>query len=263
MKKLAFLILPFLFALPSPNLSAEEIKLASWNIRNISDASRSDAELGIISLVLFRYDFIAIQEVRTDDKAIKRIQKILKDDFQVDYEIDVSGPVGDKGERYAFLWRKDRISQTKAGSFYSDTNDQFVREPYCGSFQASSFDWTLCAVHIKFGANQADRRPEIEAMDDVYRAIKAQGQERDIITCGDFNFPPTDHGWDELKSEDLMSFAMSSPARTTIGDKSLYDNCWWPTFTSEVILGSGEVYEFDELMYPEGAVCRAWLSTHL
>ena len=50
MKKLAFLILPFLFALPSPNLSAEEIKLASWNIRNISDASRSDAELGIISL---------------------------------------------------------------------------------------------------------------------------------------------------------------------------------------------------------------------
>ena len=37
----------------------DTISIASWNIRNVSDKSRSDAELGIISLVLFRYDFIA------------------------------------------------------------------------------------------------------------------------------------------------------------------------------------------------------------
>jgi hypothetical protein len=77
---------------------ASEIKLASWNIRNISDTSRSDAELGIISLILSRYDFVAIQEVRKNDKALKRIQKILKDDFKVDYSIDVSPPVGDQGK---------------------------------------------------------------------------------------------------------------------------------------------------------------------
>lgn len=252
-KTLRVLILAGIFVLSiKPIAFSEEIKLASWNIRNISDSSRSDAELGIISLILFRYDFIAIQEVRTDDKAIKRIQKILKDDFQVDYDFDVSDPVGTGGERYAFLWRKDKISQTSPGVFYSDANDQFVREPYCGSFQANAFDWTLCTVHIKFGDNQADRRPEIETLDDVYRNIKTQGQEQDVLICGDFNFPPTDQGWDELKSEDLMSFAISSPAKTTIADKSLYDNCWWPTFTSEVILGSGEVYEFDETMYPKG-----------
>ncbi len=108
-----------LAAPPGPALAADdEIRIASWNIRNLSRNSRSDAELGIISLILFRYDVIAIQEVRTDDLAIKRIQEILRDDFQADYDVDVSGLVGtpERKERYAFMWRTDRVSQTTGGS---------------------------------------------------------------------------------------------------------------------------------------------------
>ena len=65
--------------------SPKTISLASWNIRNISTRSRSGAELGIISLIIFRHDFIALQEV-LDKEVIERIQKILKKDFQVDYK---------------------------------------------------------------------------------------------------------------------------------------------------------------------------------
>ena len=237
-----------------------EIRIASWNIRNLSSNSRSDAELGIISLVLFRYDLIAIQEVRTDDMALKRIKKILKDDFQAEFEIEVSEPVGteDRLERYAYLWRTDRVSLTGAGRFFDDPADQFVREPYCASFASGNFDWTMCTVHIKFGDSEADRRPEIEALDDVYRSVKAEGPERDIIICGDFNFPPDDIGWTELKSEDGMRFAIASPFKTTVAvNNSLYDNCWYPDVSTEIVEDSGSVLAFDELMYPLGSLKEA------
>lgn len=254
--KIRNLAVSFLFVLLFVHPATAEsnfIEVASWNIRNLSDSSRSDAELGIISLIIFRYDFVAIQEVRTNDIALQRIQKILKDDFQADYEIDVSDPVGTTAERYAFIWRTDKITKTGDGWFFDDTQDDFTKEPYCAPFQSGSFDWNMCTVHIKFGRSEADRRPEIQKLDDVYRAVKSRGNERDILICGDFNFDPEDTGWSELKNEDGMSHAISSPHTTTIEDKSLYDNCWWPVASSEVVGDSSAVFEFDELMYPVGS----------
>ena len=99
------------FLVSASSVRADDtISIASWNIRNVSDKSLSDAELGIISLVLFRYDFIALQEV-LDEKVIERIQEILKQDFRVEYDFAVSARVGrNKMERYAFLWRKDKVA---------------------------------------------------------------------------------------------------------------------------------------------------------
>ncbi len=231
----------------------ETISLASWNVRNISNNSRSDAELGIISLIVFRYDFVAMQEV-LDEEVIGRIQKILKDDFQADYGISVSDKVGhNKKERYAFLWRKDRVTETAPPRLFADPGDKLEREPYCGSFMASNFDWTICTIHLLFGANEAERRPELRVLDDVYRSERDAGTERDVIICGDFNFGPDDEGWDQLKAEDGMQAAIHPPAKTTIKDVSLYDNCWWPTASTEIQADSGKVYEFDELMYPPGS----------
>ncbi len=136
----------------------DTISIASWNIRNVSDKSRSDAELGIISLVLFRYDFIALQEV-VDETVIERIRKILKQDFRADYDFSVSPQVGrNKKERYAFLWRKDKVAPESEARIFADSKDQFVREPYCGAFKAGAFDWKICTIHVLYGDNQTDRR---------------------------------------------------------------------------------------------------------
>ena len=51
-----FTALLILFSLSAGAQAPDEIHLASWNIRNISTGSRSDAELGIIALIVFRYD---------------------------------------------------------------------------------------------------------------------------------------------------------------------------------------------------------------
>ena len=227
--------------------------MASWNIRNISNNNRSDAELGIISLILFRYDFVAIQEV-LDRQAMDRIKAILKKDFRSEYEVIVSDQVGDsKKERYAFIWRADKIRLKKDAWFYSDPGNRFEREPYCGSFELSdgSFDWTVCTIHLLFGDNEAQRRPELKELDNVYRSVKPDDD--DVFICGDFNFPPDDVGWSQLKNEDGMMWAIDVPMKTTIRDVSLYDNCWWSEDTPEVVKDSGHVFEFDEVMFPEGS----------
>lgn len=237
-----------------PAYAANSITLASWNVRNISNGSRSDAELGIIALIIFRYDFIALQEV-LDEDVIKRLQAILKKDFQADYKKIVSPAVGhSKKERYAFMWRTDKIDKIDpAPHLYPDPGDRLEREPFCGSFRADKFDWTICTIHLLFGDNEAERRPELRVLDDVYRHERDSGSERDILICGDFNFDPGDEGWDELKSMDEMKHAIDPPAKTTIGNVSLYDNCWWPAASREIIENSGTVFKFDEAMYPEGS----------
>ena len=74
-----------------------------------------------------------------------------------------------------------------------------------------------------------------------------------MILCGDFNFGPGDKGWDQLKAEDGMQFAIAPPGKTTIADTSLYDNCWWSNASTEIMVDSGKIFEFDELMYPAGS----------
>ena len=188
-----------------------------------------------------------------DETVIERIREILKRDFRVDYDFAVSPRVGrKKKERYAFLWRTDKVAPLSKAWVFVDSGDRFEREPYCGAFKASAFDWTICTIHLLYGDSQADRRPELLVLDDVYRGERDSGSEKDILICGDFNFDPDDVGWAELKAEDGISFAIGPPMKTTIGDKSLYDNCWWPEATREVVAGSGAVFEFDELMYPPG-----------
>ena len=53
-----------------------ELRLAAWNIRIMSDKSRTDTELKQIAKTLADYDFIAIVELR-DEAVLNRIQKIL------------------------------------------------------------------------------------------------------------------------------------------------------------------------------------------
>ena len=51
-----------------------DLRLAAWNIRIMSNKSRSDAELMGIARTLADYDFIAIVELR-DEMVLKRTQK--------------------------------------------------------------------------------------------------------------------------------------------------------------------------------------------
>ena len=134
------------------NPRRSDLKLAAWNIRILSDSSRTDTDLHKIAKTLIDYDFIAISELR-DEKVLKRLQRILSGSG-AEYGYQISEPVGRVGsshkEHYAFLYYKGLVSVVTDGELYPDAadgKDDFVRDPYWATFSAGKFDFSVIAVH--------------------------------------------------------------------------------------------------------------------
>jgi len=68
--------------------STEQVSVATWNIRFLSDNSRNDMELTQIAEIIQRYDFVAVQEAR-DIIVIDRLLNMLPG-----YSYVASPPVG-------------------------------------------------------------------------------------------------------------------------------------------------------------------------
>lgn len=234
---------------PVPGPLAQPLTLASFNIRIFSNASRDDVELVSIANILQKYDLIAIQELR-DEEVLKRTIAILQQ-RGLGYAYEISPPVG-RGvkERYAYLYRTDRVQSAQPGRLYQERGDEFIREPFYATFRSSNFDFTLVTIHVLFGSSEAERRPEIEELAAVYQAVQDEDPaEQDVILLGDFNFPPTDAGFNPLKTIPGMVFLIGPPAKTTITDTSLYDNFWFQEPHVREYAGEFGVDRFDETMF--------------
>jgi len=123
----------------SETTQTSSIKLATWNIRILSNGSRDNNELAQIADILKRYDLIVIQETR-DITVLNRLKNILQD-----YNYIASDPVGTSvKEIYAFFYKPSMISTVGTAFIYPDPNDDFIREPCVACFKAGNFDFTLC-----------------------------------------------------------------------------------------------------------------------
>ena len=235
--------------LPSSSKFSDKIKLSSFNIRIFSNKSRDDEELKYIASILRYYDIVAIQELR-DEHVLKRTVSILKK-MGYDYDYEISPKVGrNVKEIYAFIYRKDKISVKLRGKLYKDRQDKFIREPFYATFKAGNFDFTLCTIHLLYGDNETHRRPELLELAKVYKHIQRENPgEKDIIMLGDFNFPPSDQGWKEIKTLPSMAYLIKPPAKTTISDRSLYDNFWFQRKHVKEYTGKSGVVKFDENIF--------------
>ena len=177
---------------PPKELGTSTFRLAAWNIRIFSNGSRNNNELHHIAKVLIRYDFIAIVELR-DEAVLMRTEAVLEG-MGRDYDYLMSSPVGAKvKERYAFLFDPQIVRVIEDGEVFPDPNDAFLREPYFATFKAGEFDFTAIAVHVIWGDTVNQRRREVQALANVYRAVQAADDaEQDVILLGDFNRNPDD-----------------------------------------------------------------------
>ena len=223
-------------------VSDEQIIVASWNIRILSDGSRDDSELQQIAMIMKRYDLIAIQEAR-DTRVLDRLKNILDG-----YDYVASSPVG-RGvkEIYAFFYKTSKFAVLGQPCLFNDGNDYFIREPYIASFRSGNFDFTLITIHVLYGNSASERREEIKLLDDIIRIVdEKNGDENDVILCGDFNFHSDDHGWEITTHSAIVPASI----KTTITDTSSYDNFWIDTdVTKELQMNTLEVYAFDELVF--------------
>ncbi|MCA9393715.1 MAG: endonuclease/exonuclease/phosphatase family protein [Candidatus Omnitrophica bacterium] len=227
----------------------DDLRVCSFNIRVFSNKSRDDNELDYITNLLEPCDITAIQELRDEDVLRRTVALLERRGYPAAY--DISAPVG-RGvkERYAFLYRADKVAQTTPGQLYPDERDEFIREPYFASFRAGAFDFTLLTIHLLYGKSESERRPELEHLAKVYEyAQNADAGEQDIILLGDFNFGPDDRGWSNLNRLPTMTALLNDPVRTTVTDTSLYDNFWFETRYVREYTGQVGVWNFDETMF--------------
>ena len=228
-----------------------ELRLAAWNIRIMSDKSRTDTELKQIAKTLADYDFIAIVELR-DEAVLKRTQTILAQMGKMyDYEFSPAVGGGVK-ERYAFLYKKDFVSVVRKGELYPDAadgnQDNFARDPYWATFRAGEFDFSVIAVHVVWGKTVVPRKAEVKALADVYRYVQAANDaEDDVLLVGDFNRNPTDvDAYSRIMSISSMTRLFDFPEKSHIKDSSLYDNIFFQRDAVTEYLGRSGIDKFDE-----------------
>ena len=247
-------ILAVLGVFPKVGVCEEpELRLAAWNIRIMSNKSRTDAELKAIARTLADYDFIAIVELR-DEAVLKRTQKILSA-MGKSYQYQLSPAVGrGSKEQYAFLYKKDLVSVVRQGELYPDAADgidNFSRDPYWATFRAGKFDFSVIVVHVIWGKKVGPRKSEVRALADVYRYVQdANGAEDDVLLVGDFNRNPTDtESYRPIMAFPSMTPLFQFPQKSHIRDSSLYDNIFFQKNNVREYLNKSGINKFDETKF--------------
>lgn len=226
MKKL-LLILFLLLGISSYAQDTEYLKFVSWNIQNIGK-SKSDSTLYYIANKLKNYDIVAVQEVSTSEFGAQAIAKL---DDQLDrtgsswdYSISASTS-GDGSERYAYLYKKSRVTLESTG-LEKSLDTLINREPFRGVFLFNKKQYYIFTLHLV----PTNKNPELEV--EKLSIIPKNYKNKNIIICGDFNLSSSDKSYNGLRSTmvDVLKKTKTSlkmkPDQNGEVLNAEYDNFW-------------------------------------
>jgi endonuclease/exonuclease/phosphatase family metal-dependent hydrolase len=259
----------------------ENLVIASWNIAQFSDKKKARA-LQYIADICERFDIVAIQEVKSNLQGLAKLQKLLPGHYQ----ILVSDPTGNN-ERMAFLYDKRTVISTGLvceiafnGTIASPNVFQFQRSPYCASFRAGRFDFTLVSVHIAEGSSQGAvglnlREQEIQELVKFIKreASRAQGSvfDPDFLLVGDFNIQSDgDRFFKALTGGDEPRFQMPrgmNTLGTNYDQTKTFDKIAWVPSDEFAFTGKFGTIPFGDVLYKERGqpvgTARKEVSDHL
>ncbi len=243
----------------SPNLT-----IASFNLKDFSDKTRTDQELSMVTDVLSKFDLITVQEVVGDPIILNRTVDMLNNKTGRHYLFEVSAPLGNvQKERYAFIFDKDKVWLQEEPAVYADVSNKFIREPYFAVFKAFDFDFVLMTVHIVYGEGPADRTEEMKEIASVYNYLQSRDPvENDVILTGDFNTQPREDNFKYIKEIKDSWYAISK-GKTTLGSSgNLYDNIIFTKTPTQEYTGAKGIYLFDEIMKLTSDEAKQAVSDH-
>ncbi len=223
---LPLLLLSFL---PLTHLQAQDslttLRLASWNIQDFG-RSKDKEEMLLIAQHLREFDLVAIQEVVSNNssgpKAVARLADEL-DRMGHDWDYRISDPTdspGSKTERYAFLWKTDRVKLLGKTWLESSLPDTVFREPYLARFEFNGDSILIASFHARRGAD----RPE-EEVPLLARLIDRYPKET-LIFVGDFNLNDSHPAFDRMKQKGYKPAFKNQPTslRQTCTDRYFSGN---------------------------------------
>jgi endonuclease/exonuclease/phosphatase family metal-dependent hydrolase len=201
-------------AIPSRQVD-RNLLIATWNLRAFGDLTdkwaagpddtpkRDLHALAVTAEILSRFDVVALQEVRGNIKALRRLLRMLGPDWGLILTDVTRGDPGN-GERLAFLFDTRRVKPSglacelvvpeewasKLGIGENALERQFARTPYAVSFICGGQTFILVTLHVIYGKKPADRIAELrgiaEWMADWARRTN-EDFNQNLIALGDFN----------------------------------------------------------------------------
>lgn len=259
----------------------ENIVVATWNIAQFSNGKTNRA-LQYIADICERFDIVALQEVKSDLRGLARLQSMLPGN----YRILVSDPTGN-AERMAFLYDKRTVISTGlvceigfSGTILAPTAFQFNRMPYCASFRAGRFDFTIAQVHITEGSGEGEvglalREREIDELVKFIKNRSAQDLGKtfdpDFFIMGDFNIQSAgDRFFKALTRGPEPKFRMPSDMDnlgTNFSQTKTYDKIAWLPRPNFKFSGKFDAVPFGKVLYKETGqpadAARRAVSDHL
>jgi len=201
--------------------SFSQVKIVSWNVENLGK-SKSQSTLNFIANTVNNYDVIAIQEVVAGyggAQAVAQLVNLLNQKgTKWDYRIsDPTSGNSYKRERYAFIWKTNKVKLKGDAWLEKKYNLEIDREPYFATFETNKKKFTL----VNFHAITKSKQPETEIK--YFKFLPAEYPDLNLVFAGDFNCPESHTVFNPLKKMGYSS--MLKKEKTTLKQKCKEDNC--------------------------------------
>lgn len=234
----------------------ENLILATWNIQQFSE-KKSWRAIKYMADIIERFDIVAIQEIKSDLRGLSKLQEVLPGKYQL-LVSDVTGNT----ERFAFIYDERTVEATGLVSEITldiDTQThegfQLHRVPYCASFRAGRFDFTVVSVHI-FESKTAFREREIDVLArEIARLSKRQHTkvvDRDFFVVGDFNI--VKEGDRFFKALVDQGFQLPPPLdkiKTNFKQTKTFDKISWVDRPDFRFSGKAKVVPFGKVLFQD------------
>jgi deoxyribonuclease-1-like protein len=233
---LSFLLLFF------TTLTFSQTKILSWNLENLGK-SKSESELNFIANTILDFDIIAIQEVVAGYGGAQAVAKLaaILNTKGTKWDYTISNPTSSssyKTERYAFIWKTNKVKLKGNTWLEKKYNLEIDREPYFATFEINKKTITL----VNFHAITKSKQPETEIK--YFKFLPAEYPTLNLVFMGDFNCPQSHTVFNPLKKMGYTPIlqnqktTLKQKCRETICLASEFDNMFYKT-TSLQYINSG------------------------
>lgn len=221
--KTIFLTL-FLFFFVTAFCSA--LSICTWNLKDFGK-SKSDAEIAFIANILKGYDIVAIQEVVAGYGGAQAVARLVNElnTKGSSWSYIVSNPTSGsayKTERYAYIWKTNKVIKKKAAWLEDKYNMEIDREPYYITISVAGKDITL----VNFHAITKSKQPETEIK--YFKFLPAAYPNQTLIFVGDYNLPQSHSVFNPLKKMGYQPLLVNK--KTSLRQKCINNDCLASTF---------------------------------
>jgi endonuclease/exonuclease/phosphatase family metal-dependent hydrolase len=218
-----------------------------WNSRSDDTPQRNFRDVRLTAEIVKRFDVVALQEVRSDLRALRHLLKVLGEDWAFLLTDVTKGPAGNN-ERLAFLFDTRRVKPSGLACelvvwIASDSprisegalDRQFARTPYACSFAtlgAKPTTFILVTLHVDWGKKAAERIPELKAIAEWLAAWAEREEEwnHNVIALGDFNID----GVDDKLHQAFTSTGLTAPPGLSNLTRTIFDKPQAPHFYDQI-----------------------------